>query len=91
MSIFVTLECMLYNRILIMDGLLAFTFRDQIGILDMAMENHDIIETTLQEIQVEGLAMEDHQRDELKYIIARFEKNSMLESHIIFIWLKDSE
>ena len=74
MSIFVTLECMLYNRILIMDGLLAFTFRDQIGILDMAMEIHDIIETTLQEIQVEGLAMEDHQRDELKYIIVQFEK-----------------
>ena len=74
-----------------MNGLLAFTFRDQIGILDMAMENHDIIETTLQEIQVEGLAMEDHQKDELKYIIVQFEKSSMLELHIIFIWLKDSE
>ena len=72
-----------------MNGLLAFTFRDQIGILDMAMENHDIIETTLQEIQVEGLAMEDHQRDDMKYILARFEKSSKLELHIIFIWLID--
>ena len=57
----------------------------------MSMENHNIIVTTLPEIQVEGLAMEDHQRDDMKYILVQFEKSSMLELHIIFIWLKDSE
>ena len=67
------------------------TVECKIGSIDMSMENHNIIVTTLQEIQVEGLAMEDHQRDDMKYILVRFEKSSMLELHIIFIWLKDSE
>ena len=73
-----------------MNGLFALTFRDQIGIIDMSIENHNTIETVLQEIQEEILTMENHQRDEMKYILVRFKKSSMLELHIAFICLRDS-
>ena len=73
-----------------MNGLLALTFRACIGILDISMENHNIIETTLQQIQLEILSIEDNQRDEVKYILVRFEKYSMLELHMKFIRLKNS-
>ena len=53
----------------------------------MSMENNNTIETAFQEIQVEGLTMEDHQGDGMKYILDRFEKSYILELHI---WLKDS-
>ena len=40
---------MTYNRISIMNGLLAFTFRYRIGIIDMSLENHNTMDTALQQ------------------------------------------